>query len=253
MGKYVMSDIHGNKEKFFSMLKKIKFNSKDELYILGDVIDRGDYGFEIYDYIMSKKNIHMLLGNHEIALLNCNRCIKEENWEQLKIWKNYWFEGNGEDTYTMFFGEWDEEQRNKYLDYLKQCPIDLLIKVNRKYHYLVHAGISNDVFEKVQHRSIMNELANEKCDILVREQKNQCYEVGVARLTKEEKIFATQDNWIINPTIWFGHTPTTYMQPGEPRIWKKGIFRNIDCGCNGYSKNGKLCCVCLGNEQEYYQ
>lgn len=29
------------------MLKKIQFSQEDELYILGDVIDRGEYGIQI--------------------------------------------------------------------------------------------------------------------------------------------------------------------------------------------------------------
>ena len=252
MAKYVMSDIHGNKDKFFTMLKEIKFSSKDELYIIGDIIDRGDYGFEIYDYIMKQKNIHFMLGNHEIALLNCDRCIKEENWKQLELWKNYWFEGHGEDTYTMFFGEWEKEQREKYIQFLKQCPIDMLVKVNKKYHYMVHAGISNDIFEKVQHRSIMNEIVDRNCDVLIRERENGIYELGVGLLSKEEKDLAKDDGWVINPIVWFGHTPTFYFQDGPIRIWKKQNFRNIDCGCNGQTTKGKLCCVRLSDEQEFY-
>lgn len=252
MSSFVMSDIHGDKKRFFEMLKKIKFNSKDTLYIIGDILDRGDGSFEIYDYIMKQKNIHFLLGNHEVALLNVNRCIEKEKWEELKLWKSYWFEGHGEETYTMFFGEWEQEQRNKYLDFLKKCNIDLLIKVGKKYHYLVHAGIANDVFEKVQNRRIMQDLVNGKYDVLVRELKGGYYETSIGLLTKEEKLKAKEDGWIINPTIWFGHTPTIYQQSGIPRIWKKENFRNIDCGCCGYSNRGRLCCVNLQTEEEFY-
>ena len=38
---YVLSDIHGNFEIFKRMLDKIQFNSHDQLYILGDICDRG--------------------------------------------------------------------------------------------------------------------------------------------------------------------------------------------------------------------
>lgn len=47
--KYVMSDLHGMYDKFISMLKQINFNSNDHLYILGDVLDRGDKSLEIID------------------------------------------------------------------------------------------------------------------------------------------------------------------------------------------------------------
>ena len=38
---YVMSDLHGEYEKYLEMLKKIKFTDDDVLYVLGDVVDRG--------------------------------------------------------------------------------------------------------------------------------------------------------------------------------------------------------------------
>ena len=45
MATYVMSDIHGDYDKFKKMMKKINFNTeKDKLYVLGDAIDRGPDG-----------------------------------------------------------------------------------------------------------------------------------------------------------------------------------------------------------------
>ena len=41
---YVMSDIHGEVNRFHAMLEKIRFSADDTLYILGDVIDRGADG-----------------------------------------------------------------------------------------------------------------------------------------------------------------------------------------------------------------
>ena len=43
---YVMSDIHGEKEKFDTVMKKINLTEDDKLYILGDVIDRGNDGIQ---------------------------------------------------------------------------------------------------------------------------------------------------------------------------------------------------------------
>ena len=63
--KYVMSDIHGCYDEFINMLELINFNEGDELYILGDIFDRGDKPIQILDYIISHKNIHLIKGNHE--------------------------------------------------------------------------------------------------------------------------------------------------------------------------------------------
>ena len=39
---YVMSDIHGEYDKFLEMLQKIDLQDDDTLYILGNVVDRGE-------------------------------------------------------------------------------------------------------------------------------------------------------------------------------------------------------------------
>ena len=41
---YAMSDLHGCYDKYKKMLEKIHFGEDDTLYILGDVVDRGDGG-----------------------------------------------------------------------------------------------------------------------------------------------------------------------------------------------------------------
>ena len=44
---YVMSDLHGQYEKYRKLLDKIAFSDGDELYILGDVVDRGPQSAEL--------------------------------------------------------------------------------------------------------------------------------------------------------------------------------------------------------------
>jgi len=47
---YVMSDLHGKYEKFLQMLDTIHFSDDDDLYILGDVVDRGPQSVELLRY-----------------------------------------------------------------------------------------------------------------------------------------------------------------------------------------------------------
>ncbi|MBQ1545611.1 MAG: metallophosphoesterase, partial [Clostridia bacterium] len=103
---YVISDLHGYPlEKFKALLKKAGFGfwaeagSADDLYVLGDVIDRnGDGGIDVLRWIMEQPNVHMILGNHECMLLACRFLFEEVTdesldaltWEQLdsyEIWK----------------------------------------------------------------------------------------------------------------------------------------------------------------------
>lgn len=62
---YVISDIHGCFEEFKSLLKQIHFSSSDELYLLGDFIDRGPEPIKLIQFIMLYPNIYPILGNHE--------------------------------------------------------------------------------------------------------------------------------------------------------------------------------------------
>lgn len=58
---YVMSDIHGCYNEFIKMMDLIQLKDNDTLYILGDVIDRGNGSLQILDYIMNHQNIKMIL------------------------------------------------------------------------------------------------------------------------------------------------------------------------------------------------
>ena len=66
---YCISDIHGCYEEFLQLLAVIGFTDEDTLYVLGDVVDRGERSMDCLQYIMSKQNIHLLMGNHEQMML----------------------------------------------------------------------------------------------------------------------------------------------------------------------------------------
>ena len=66
---YVMSDIHGSRRRFDAVMEQIKLTDEDTLYILGDVIDRGEHGVELLQRIRAAKNMRMILGNHEYMML----------------------------------------------------------------------------------------------------------------------------------------------------------------------------------------
>lgn len=71
---YTISDIHGMYGSYMEVISKIK--PQDNLYILGDVIDRGDNGIKILQDIIKRKkepeknpNINFMVGNHEIMFM----------------------------------------------------------------------------------------------------------------------------------------------------------------------------------------
>ena len=69
---YVMSDIHGEYRKYIQMLEQIAFTKEDTLYVLGDVVDRGEYGLKILRDMMLRSNVIPILGNHEFMVKKRN-------------------------------------------------------------------------------------------------------------------------------------------------------------------------------------
>lgn len=59
MARYVVSDLHGCYNKFTELLRLVRFSDKDELYIIGDIFDRGPEPLKILDYIYENKNVYI--------------------------------------------------------------------------------------------------------------------------------------------------------------------------------------------------
>ena len=47
--RYLISDIHGCYDQYRQLLQKINFSSQDELYVLGDAVDRGSDPIKGFD------------------------------------------------------------------------------------------------------------------------------------------------------------------------------------------------------------
>lgn len=56
---YVLSDIHGNLQRFKSIMAQINLQADDTLYVLGDVIDRYAGGIKILRQIMKMPNCRL--------------------------------------------------------------------------------------------------------------------------------------------------------------------------------------------------
>lgn len=66
---FVVGDIHGMFNKLTQCLAKVEFNpSKDRLFCVGDLCDRGAYSHEILDWA-SKPWFYSVKGNHEQILI----------------------------------------------------------------------------------------------------------------------------------------------------------------------------------------
>ncbi len=73
MSDYLIGDIQGCYSALQALLKKLHFSwDKDQLFFLGDVVNRGDKSLATLRFIKNNSdNASMLLGNHDFHLLAC--------------------------------------------------------------------------------------------------------------------------------------------------------------------------------------
>lgn len=64
---YAVSDLHGDLIMYNHIVNQLK--EDDTLYIVGDIIDRGNSGIAILQDVMKRPNVELLLGNHEWFLI----------------------------------------------------------------------------------------------------------------------------------------------------------------------------------------
>lgn len=231
MATYVMSDIHGNYEKYKQALDKIHLQENDILYVLGDVVDRGADSCKILLDMMCHFNIVPLLGNHEFMAMSVLSKLVDEITEDTLDGFNQdfmtgmltWFDNGGQSTLEEF-KKLSSEDRQAILEYLEEFELYEEITVNGQDYVLVHAGLGN--FEKSKSLSAypLHELIWTKTD----------YD----KVYFEDKILIT------------GHTPVQLLTNGKSKtILKRNNHIAIDCGC-GFQ--GKLAVLCLDTMEEMY-
>lgn len=247
---YVISDIHGQAKLFNKLLKKINFNEKDKLYILGDAVDRGPDGIKILLKIMRTPNMYMLLGNHELMMYNTITAKnKPDMWEYSAIW----FQNGGQITLKSFL-KYSENTQKRILKYIKKLPSEFRIEINNKEFILCHAIPDPSSFK-------INPFENSIEGLRYDSEKE---------MAAWERYIRLDDKNFDNKIIIHGHTPTK-LHDKEGKMTaaffsKKGtllsnaadekVFEiNIDSGCAyiPYGKNdGRLCCLRLEDMKLFY-
>jgi len=81
MAVWAIGDIQGCFDAFQALMKKINFDPEvDTLWVAGDLVNRGDKSLETLNYLYSiRDSIHVVLGNHDIALIAAYAGVKKSN------------------------------------------------------------------------------------------------------------------------------------------------------------------------------
>lgn len=229
---YVISDIHGEYEKFLRLLERIEFCDSDELYILGDIIDRGPEPIKLLQHIMTMPNAYLLLGNHEVVGADVLRKlaveITQENADthidaDTMLDMIEWQQNGGEITMKQF-AALSTVEREDILDFFEEFGLVEVVDVNEKTFVLVHAGLNGFSEKKKFGDYTLAELTQMRPDY-------------------EKRYFADPDVYIIS-----GHTPTMAVS-GKWEIYRSHNNILIDCGA---AFGGRLACLCLDTDEEFY-
>ena len=221
-----MSDIHGMYGIFLKMLETIGFSDSDTLYILGDLVDRGEEGIKLLLDVMKRKNVICLAGNHDWTMAslrgNRRRIVERIGKEQtLEIFK-MWFSDGGETTYKSFMAL-DAETQRSVLDFVSQMSFIKELTVNGNKFLMAHTVPEYDPDMPLKNRPAENFIYGEPD-----------YEI----------------EYLPGTTVITGHTPTGLIDPAyHGRIWKGNGHIAIDCGA---VFGGSLGCLRLEDMKEYY-
>ena len=223
---YVMSDLHGCYEKYKKMLEKIKFNDEDTLYMLGDVVDRGDSGIKILQDMMKHKNIIPIRGNHDylayIMLKAQIGTVSEYIEDRYAELFQTWIYDGGQSTFDEF-NNLDSGQQRLILSYLNSFLIYDEIDVNGKTYFLSHTVPEKERFLKF--------------NLLM-------WQEFIVGEPEYEKIYC------LDKIIITGHTPTGLIDKDySGRIYKNNNHIAIDCGAV-FDK--PLGCIRLDDLEEFY-
>lgn len=232
--RYIISDVHGCYMQLLQLLHKIHFSGTDELYLLGDAVDRGPEPIRVLRYMMRKSNVHFLLGNHDFYMfyifkklfetyqdISSDDDFSKDDLEKITVWAK-----EGGATTISEFLLCDTEEQMEILEYVANASLYETIEYDGKEFVLVHAGIENYAKGKALSEYELEDFIYERVDY--------------------SKPFFEETNRILVT----GHTPTPMIRTdGLPYIYEGNGHIALDCGC---VFGGNLAAYCIETGETVY-
>lgn len=203
--RYAISDIHGNYRTFLRALEQIQLSPNDELFLLGDYVDKGPDSRKVINHILQLEQadyrVHCLLGNHEVYMLNGMEA--EEDTSDFIAW----LRAGGRTTLPNYL--LDEEAKKMHADiavhlkWMKERPLF----IETEDYLLVHAGFNFRSPDPFQDKMAMLQIRHWYNDI--------------------------DPGWLSGRCIVHGHTPMrkeAILSQQDPKRHQLPVF-NIDGGC----------------------
>ncbi len=230
MRRFAISDIHGCHKSFLALLDTIKLTKEDELYILGDMIDRGPNSVAVMDHVIQMiedgYKVTPLMGNHEWMFLQAIEETIPYCWDYRRY--QQWAK-NGGITTMMNFGF----QRS-----------DDLKKLDKKYDTFMRSLKS---YVELEHVILVHAGFNFKEEDIYKDTNNMYWIRNFYDTIDPEK---TKNRIIVH-----GHASRSYETLEQDIAEKKYPAINIDCGCVYHPRTGigRLCALDLDTMQVTFQ
>jgi serine/threonine protein phosphatase 1 len=167
--KWVIPDLHGHSRTLKALIEEqIKPSRLDQIFFLGDYIDRGPDSKGVIDYIIKLKeddfNIVTLRGNHEDYLL---RTFDNETVHKNILGITYrdklkkeWFKYGGRETLKSFHISNVHEIPQDYIDWIRNLEYYVLLDS----FLLVHAGLNFELEDPFDDKHSMMWIKDFKVD-----------------------------------------------------------------------------------------
>lgn len=150
MAVYVTSDAHGHVRALDEVLSEVSLGAGDELYVLGDLIDRGPDPMGVVSLVRSLPNAHVLLGNHEDLMLlatahsgsprNGSFDLSGFGVDEFTGWTNWTMNGGG--TTIDQLEQFGADEYADYMGWVSELPLYAVTQAGGRTFALAHAGIS---------------------------------------------------------------------------------------------------------------
>ena len=214
--RYAIGDIHGCYKTLLKLLNdNLGIGQDDELYFVGDFIDRGPGSRQVVDYLLELKSagyhVYAVRGNHEEMLLDA---WQNQTYDQFILWMMNGAESTlksyGIETYQQMEEAVVNELPGSHLDFYRKLPYYIELED----YIIVHAGINFQADEPFKDTRSM---------VWCRDCRNH-FELSGHR------------------AIVCGHTPTP-LESIRKRVKKKNSDEfNVDAGCvyKGHDGMGNL-------------
>jgi len=206
----VIGDVLGCVNTLKKLIKEVESKyPKIPLYCVGDLIDRGNFGFETFEYVLSKK-IKFVPGNHELMFYHF---MKNPFSNMGRNWIY-----NGYETTILSYDE-HHDKLDKHL----QCIEDTPMYYNIDDCFISHAGISIEFGNDIMIRGNLDINKLEKIvkeNILLEDSivwtRNKLVNLGklqiVGHTRKDEVLFDKKSNtYYIDTSAYSGNKLTAVI------------------------------------------